>query len=58
MESFCWRIEQGRIREGGFTLVTGDQGTGKRVEGRMLAERLRQLRDLTVGATTCFPNKS
>jgi type II secretory pathway predicted ATPase ExeA len=49
-ESFCWRVEQGLIREGGFALITGDTGTGKSVVLRMLAERLGQLRDLTVGA--------
>jgi len=50
VESFCWRVEQGLIREGGFALITGDPGTGKSVVLRMLAERLVQLRDLTVGA--------
>lgn len=49
-ESFCWRVEQGLIREGGFALITGDTGTGKSVVLRILAERLSQLRDLTVGA--------
>ena len=50
IENFCWRIEQGLIREGGFALVTGDPGTGKSVALRLLAERLEQLRDITVGA--------
>ena len=50
MENFCWRIEQGLIREGGFALITGDPGTGKSVVLRLLAERLGQLQDLTVGA--------
>ena len=50
VESFCWRVEQGLIREGGFALITGDPGTGKSVVLWMLAERLGQLRDLTVGA--------
>ena len=50
VESFCWRVEQGLTREGGFALITGDPGTGKSVVLRMLAERLGQLRDLTVGA--------
>lgn len=50
VESFCWRIEQGLIREGGFAMISGDPGTGKSVVLRMLAERLGQLRDLTVGA--------
>ncbi len=51
-ESFCWRVEQGLIGEGGFALITGDPGTGKSVVLRMLAERLGQLRDLSVGAIT------
>ena len=50
IENFCWRIEQALIREGGFASVTGDPGTGKSVVLRLLAERLGQLRDITVGA--------
>ncbi len=50
VENFCWRIEQGLIREGGFALISGDSGTGKSVVLRLLAERLGQLRDLSVGA--------
>jgi type II secretory pathway predicted ATPase ExeA len=50
VESFCWRVEQGLIREGGFALITGDPGTGKSVVLRMLAQRLGLLRDLSVGA--------
>ena len=50
IENFCWRIEQGLIREGGFALITGDPGTGKSVVLRLLAERLGQLRDITIGA--------
>ena len=49
VESFCWRVEQGLIREGGFAMITGDPGTGKSVVLRLLAERLGQLRDLNVG---------
>ena len=49
VESFCWRVEQGLIREGGFAMITGDPGTGKSVVLRLLAERLGQLRDLSVG---------
>ncbi len=52
VESFCWRVEQGLIREGGFAMVTGDPGTGKSVVLRLLAERLGQLRDLTVGVVS------
>ena len=50
VENFCWRIEQGLVREGGFALITGDPGTGKSVVLRLLASRLGQLRDITVGA--------
>ncbi len=50
IENFCWRIEQALIREGGFASITGDPGTGKSVVLRLLAERLGQLRDISVGA--------
>ncbi len=50
VENFCWRIEQGLIREGGFALISGDPGTGKSAALRLLAERLGQLREITVGA--------
>ena len=50
IESFCWRIEQSQVREGGFALITGDPGTGKSVALRLLAERLASLRDVSVGA--------
>jgi general secretion pathway protein A len=50
IESFCWRIEQSQVREGGFALITGDPGTGKSVALRFLAERLANLRDVSVGA--------
>ena len=50
IEHFYWRIEQNLIQEGGFALVTGDPGTGKSVVLRLLAERLGQLRDISVGA--------
>jgi type II secretory pathway predicted ATPase ExeA len=52
VESFCWRVEHGLIREGGFALVSGDPGTGKSVILRLLAERLGTLRELTIGAIT------
>ena len=52
IESFCWRIEQSLVREGGFALITGDPGTGKSVALRVLAERLEQIRDVTVGVLT------
>jgi type II secretory pathway predicted ATPase ExeA len=50
LDSFCWRIEQSQVREGGFALITGDPGTGKSVALRVLAERLGRLREVTVGA--------
>jgi len=50
VESFCWRVEQGLIREGGFAMISGDPGTGKSVVLRLLAERLARMRDLSVGA--------
>jgi type II secretory pathway predicted ATPase ExeA len=50
VQSFCWRIEQGLVREGGFALITGDPGTGKSVVLRILAERLEALREVSVGA--------
>jgi type II secretory pathway predicted ATPase ExeA len=50
LESFCWRIEHGAIREGGFALVHGDPGSGKSVVLRLLAERLAALPELSVGA--------
>src|ERR1700686_1637902 len=49
IESFCWRIEQ-QIGEGGFALATGDCGAGKSAALRLLAERLSQVRDLSVGS--------
>jgi general secretion pathway protein A len=50
IDSFCWRIEQAQVREGGFALITGDPGTGKSVALRLLSERLARLGDVTVGA--------
>ena len=52
VEQFCWRVEHALIREGGFALISGDPGTGKSVVLRLLAERLGQVRELTVGAIT------
>lgn len=51
IESFCWRIEQ-QIGEGGFACVTGDPGTGKSAALRILARRLGDLGDVTVGVLT------
>ncbi|MCZ6823541.1 MAG: ATP-binding protein [Deltaproteobacteria bacterium] len=52
VESFCWRIEQSLVREGGFALIGGDPGNGKSVAMRILADRLEQVRDVTVGVLT------
>ncbi len=52
IESFCWRIEQAPVREGGFALITGDPGTGKSVVLRLLAERLERVRDVSVASLT------
>jgi general secretion pathway protein A len=48
VESFSWRIES-LIQDGGFALITGDPGTGKSVALRLLAERLKTVRDVVVG---------
>ena len=48
VDSFLRRVELG-IADGGFALITGDPGTGKSVALRLLAQRLRGLRDLAVG---------
>src|ERR1700756_4413952 len=49
IESFCWRVENALVREGGFALVTGDPGSGKSVVLRLLAARLGRLNGLAVG---------
>ena len=48
--NFCWRIEHAQIREGGFAMIHGDPGSGKSIVLRLLAERLKKLPDITVGA--------
>jgi type II secretory pathway predicted ATPase ExeA len=52
IDSFCWRVEHGLVREGGFALISGDPGSGKSVVLRLLAERLARLRELAVAALT------
>lgn len=49
IEHFCRRIEQTHLREGGFALITGEPGMGKSVTLRILAERLEQLPEVSVG---------
>jgi general secretion pathway protein A len=51
VESFCWRIET-QVTEGGFAQILGDPGTGKSVVLRILSDRLRSLRDVTVAVLT------
>lgn len=48
VEAFGRRVEA-TVGDGGFVMVTGDPGTGKSVALRLLAERLRGLRDVVVG---------
>lgn len=50
IENFCWRIEHSQVREGGFAMISGDPGSGKSVILRLLAERLKKLPDINVGA--------
>lgn len=50
IEMFCWRVEQGLAREGGFGLISGDPGTGKSVTLRLLAARLARMGDVVVRA--------
>lgn len=52
IESFCFRIENGLAREGGFAQLDGAPGTGKSVTLRILADRLGKLRDVMVGPLT------
>jgi type II secretory pathway predicted ATPase ExeA len=48
VDAFCRRVEFG-LADGGFVMITGDPGTGKSVALRLLAHRLRALRDVVVG---------
>lgn len=51
IESFCWRM-QNQVGEGGFSMVSGESGTGKSAALRILTERLTELRDVSVGVLT------
>mgnify|MGYP001025961130 FL=1 len=51
IESFCWRM-QNHVVEGGFSMVTGEPGTGKSAALRILEARLGELRDTCVGVLT------
>jgi type II secretory pathway predicted ATPase ExeA len=48
VDTFCRRVEFS-LTDGGFVMITGDPGTGKSVALRLLAQRLRGLRDVVVG---------
>lgn len=48
LEGFCWRVEHALLREGGFALVSGEPGTGKSVALRLLAHRLKHIRDVQI----------
>ena len=50
LDHFCWRIENGMAREGGFAMVHGDPGCGKSVTLRLLHQRLMRVPDLMVGS--------
>ena len=52
LENFCWRIEHVLLREGGFALVSGEPGTGKSVTLRLIAEKLKNIRDVQIGIIT------
>ncbi len=52
VDSFCWRIENAQIGEGGFAMISGEPGSGKSVILRLLAERLTRLADITVASLT------
>ena len=48
VDAFCRRIEFA-VADGGFAMVTGDPGTGKSVALRIIAHRLGQKPDISVG---------
>lgn len=48
VDAFARRVEF-TVGDGGFVMVTGEPGTGKSVALRLLAQRLRALRDVAVG---------
>jgi len=48
VDAFLRRVEL-NIADGGYVMITGDPGTGKSVALRLLAARLRTMRDVIVG---------
>jgi type II secretory pathway predicted ATPase ExeA len=57
LQSFCWRIENALLREGGFALIHGEPGSGKSVALRVLAHRLARLPDVQL-ATISHPQSN
>ena len=51
VDLFCVRLEH-LVRDGGFALISGEPGTGKSVNLRLVAHRLAQIPDVTVGVIT------
>jgi type II secretory pathway predicted ATPase ExeA len=51
LEHFLSRMEQ-QVYEGGFALITGEPGSGKSSALHLLADRLSNLRDVSVGILT------
>jgi general secretion pathway protein A len=49
VDAFLRRVEL-TLSDGGFTLLTGDPGSGKTIAMRLLAERLRRLPNVIVGS--------
>lgn len=49
VDSFCRHVLFS-VASGGFALITGEPGTGKSVAMRLLAHRLGQMHDVTVGS--------
>ena len=52
VDSFCRRIENHLVRQGGFALIAGEPGTGKSVALRLLAERLARGDGIEVAVLT------
>lgn len=48
VDGFARRVEA-TVGDGGFVMITGDPGSGKSVALRVIAQRLRGLRDVVVG---------
>lgn len=48
VDAFLRRVEHG-IADGGFSMLTGDPGTGKTIALRLLADRLRAIPHVVVG---------